>query len=546
MKRREETSEQLLKQAIGLYRPSAEQVESARERCEQRFQSQAGHPVQDEARQSHRDGKRTRLPALVAAAAAMLAGVVVTILLLDRAPGILETASGSRNVQYGETVGSTGDAGALLTLADGSRVEMRKQSQLSLERATDGVRIRLDHGSVIVEAAKQKGGHLYVQTRDVTVSVVGTVFLVESAAAGSRVAVIEGEVHVQQDGRSQKLLPGEQVATPPPLKPVLPLTEELSWSRNAPEHVALLQQTPAGAAASTQPEFAAVSIRPTDAASRVGPPGFACHGVDGTARGPFGEGRVAVIAPRGRCIGNRVGLPALIEFAYGIPQRYGHGVPDWASVGERTSVELAPGRFVPMLVQASFQIEAVVDDPSTATTEQMRLMVRSMLSNRFQFKAHREVQDVPGYVLQIAKNGPKLTEVSGEETPLAVDYSTLGKPMLRGRASLAEFRRFIMGFSNPTGFVNFDLSSYVVDKTGLTGIFDFALVMPVPGGSGGRSESGPPQYALDDPRSASERFGWRGPALAEALEEQLGIRMQAQRVPVEVLVIDQVERPSAN
>src|SRR5262245_60277192 len=129
MKRREETSEQLLKQSLGRYRPSAEQVESARERCAQRFESQAGRPVQEEPKQSHPHRQRTRLPALLAAAAAIVAGVVVPILLHNRAPGILETASGSRNVQYGEIVRSTTKAGALLTLADGSRVEMRTQSQ---------------------------------------------------------------------------------------------------------------------------------------------------------------------------------------------------------------------------------------------------------------------------------------------------------------------------------------------------------------------------------------------------------------------------------
>src|SRR6185436_7638219 len=80
------------------------------------------------------------------------------------------------SINIGETVRTSGAAGSVLALADGSRVEMRSHSELSLERADDGIRIRLRSGSIIVNAAKQPSGHLYVQTKDVTVSVVGTVF----------------------------------------------------------------------------------------------------------------------------------------------------------------------------------------------------------------------------------------------------------------------------------------------------------------------------------------------------------------------------------
>jgi RNA polymerase sigma factor (sigma-70 family) len=70
----------------------------------------------------------------------------------------------------------------------GSRVEIREMSELSLDHASDGLRIRLSKGSIIVNAAKQRNGHLYVQTKDMTVSVVGTVFVVNAEEAGSRVA----------------------------------------------------------------------------------------------------------------------------------------------------------------------------------------------------------------------------------------------------------------------------------------------------------------------------------------------------------------------
>src|ERR1700686_3974955 len=118
---------------------------------------------------------------------------------------------------------------------------MRTQSELSLERADDGARIRLNKGSVIVTAAKQGAGHLYVQTKDVIVSIVGTVFMVNAEESGTRVAVIQGEVHVQQGATSRRLLPGQQVATNPIMEPVS-LEEQVSWSRTASAYLALLQQ----------------------------------------------------------------------------------------------------------------------------------------------------------------------------------------------------------------------------------------------------------------------------------------------------------------
>src|SRR4029453_1225248 len=118
-------------------------------------------------------------------------------------------------IRMGEIIRSNGGSGGSLVLADGSRIEMRTKSELVLENAVDGVRIQLHNGGIIVNAAPQRKGHLYVQTRDLTVSVIGTVFLVNAEAEGSRVAVIEGEVHVVQGPVETKLRSGEQVASNP-------------------------------------------------------------------------------------------------------------------------------------------------------------------------------------------------------------------------------------------------------------------------------------------------------------------------------------------
>ena len=112
-----------------------------------------------------------------------------------------------------EIFDSDGRTGTTLILPDDSRVEMRDRTELSFERAPDGLRILLKKGSIFVNAAKQRTGHLYVQTNDITVSVVGTVFLVRAEPPGSRVAVIEGEVRVQEGATTERLSAGEQVAT---------------------------------------------------------------------------------------------------------------------------------------------------------------------------------------------------------------------------------------------------------------------------------------------------------------------------------------------
>ena len=135
--------------------------------------------------------------------------------------------------------------GAVLALADGSRVEMRSQSELSLERADDGVRIRLRTGSIIVNAAKQPSGHLYVQTKDVTVSVVGTMFLVNAETDGSRVAVIEGEVRVQRRRPCSRRRRDEAAARRTGRDEsgtggARPVKEEIAWSRHADAHLAIL------------------------------------------------------------------------------------------------------------------------------------------------------------------------------------------------------------------------------------------------------------------------------------------------------------------
>jgi len=149
--------------------------------------------------------------------------------------------SGSRTLragdrlERGERVRTGTGSGALLTLADGSRVELAARSELELARRGDGVVLDLGRGALIVEAAEQRDGHLYVRTSDCTVSVVGTIFSVRHGMRGSRVSVLDGEVRVRRGAELAVLRPGDQLATTARLGRV-PLRGELAWSRNAAEY----------------------------------------------------------------------------------------------------------------------------------------------------------------------------------------------------------------------------------------------------------------------------------------------------------------------
>ena len=143
------------------------------------------------------------------------------------------------SISSGERIRTAKDANAIVRLEDGSLVEMRERSEFSLSQNADGTTIRLNRGNVIVEAAQQRQGHLYVATDDALVSVTGTIFSVNNGTKGSRVSVIEGEVHVNHAGDEKVLRPGEQTTTSVSLERI-PVQEEVSWSRNAERYAKLM------------------------------------------------------------------------------------------------------------------------------------------------------------------------------------------------------------------------------------------------------------------------------------------------------------------
>jgi FecR protein/Putative zinc-finger len=120
---------------------------------------------------------------------------------------------------------------AMLRLRDGSELELRERSGFAASGTADDLTVRLERGSVLVHAARRRKGHLYVSTADCRVAVTGTVFSVTAGVKGSRVSVIEGEVHVSQDNQERILHPGDQAVTSPNIQPVS-VREDIAWSRD--------------------------------------------------------------------------------------------------------------------------------------------------------------------------------------------------------------------------------------------------------------------------------------------------------------------------
>ena len=202
----------------------------------------------------------------------------------------------SPEIEAGRVI-RAGAGGGTIALLDGSQVEIGPQAELSVVRVSEGLGIRLASGTVIVTAAKQREGHhLYVETKDCLISVIGTVFAVNAEETGSQISVIEGEVHVQRGEISQTLSAGQQASTSPQLGP---LAQDIgnAWLATASTRLALLQQ-------STVPPPRPPAEPAPAAATAQNPPGNIIRGI--VRNGASGEGLPDVTVTLCSPLGTRV------------------------------------------------------------------------------------------------------------------------------------------------------------------------------------------------------------------------------------------------
>lgn len=161
---------------------------------------------------------------------------------------------------------------AIITLDDGSQIEVDERSEISMTRRGSGNRIDVSRGRILVAASPQGSGTLDVFTNEFMVSVTGTIFEVAHGAKGSRVAVVEGEVNVLLAGNTTSLTPGEAMASRMDFL-TLNVEDEIAWSRDADEYIAMLQEVAAlqqdlEAILDTQPRYSTrlLNLAPVDTA----------------------------------------------------------------------------------------------------------------------------------------------------------------------------------------------------------------------------------------------------------------------------------------
>ena len=228
--------------------------------------------------------------------------------------------------------------------------------------------------------------------------------------------------------------------------------------------------------------------------------------------------------PGGRLVARNNAVSNFITNAYGIPGYLLVGGPDWMRADRYNMEARAEG------------------DPSRA---EMMLMLQTLLAERFQLRVRRETREMPAYVLTVARGGAKLTP-SKDGGCLERDPSKPIPPPAPGATAsrLCGNNNMNSRISPPnmtwTG-VRIDMSQVaaslanyfrrpVVDRPGLTGVFDVQIDLP------------PLQPAVATDVGAADS----GPSVFTVLQERLGLRVEDGKGPVEVLVVDRIERPTEN
>jgi bla regulator protein blaR1 len=270
--------------------------------------------------------------------------------------------------------------------------------------------------------------------------------------------------------------------------------------------LAILGFTQAQTVTTARPEFAVTSVKP----NKTG-----CCVVGGVGNGGGG--------------GRDVTLKFLLAFAYRLQQFQISGGPKWMDSDR-------------------FDVEGKADDPK-ASFDQLRLMLQSLLEDRFKLKLHRETKESRVYALVVGKGGPKIKLSSDQLSPDVNGPAPPGAGPNRGAIRGGE--GILVGNAVTLSWFAASLSPRVnrliIDKTNLAGRFDIRL----------RWAPGPAELPFDSagnkiPRTIIDMNGVTvgpdssGPSIFSAIQEQLGLKLESAKAPVEVLVIDHAEKPSPN
>jgi uncharacterized protein (TIGR03435 family) len=213
-------------------------------------------------------------------------------------------------------------------------------------------------------------------------------------------------------------------------------------------------------------------------------------------------------------------LGDLISFAYEVQAKQIVNGPDW-------------------LGNDRVDIDAVPEQEGVPNTEQIRVMIRKLLADRYGLKFHHEKRDMSAYVLTVGRDGQKLkaTQIQGNLPGIGIRPGTGGITLNMVNVAIPDF----------TGFLQIlVLDRPVVDKTGLSGRYDFQCTFsPDDSQFGGH----PPQFpnqAKNAAAGSSDTADPSAPSLYDALQQQLGLKLSAEKTAVDVIAIDHVEKPSAN
>jgi uncharacterized protein (TIGR03435 family) len=204
-------------------------------------------------------------------------------------------------------------------------------------------------------------------------------------------------------------------------------------------------------------------------------------------------------------------LADLIMFAYRVQRQQILGAPDW-------------------IEKDRYDINATPDQEGTPNADQVRLMIRKLLADRFQMKFHHETRELSAFVLTVGKDGAKLkpSQPNGNLHGIGIQPAKSGAMLFANNSPIPAFTSFLQSMM---------LDRPVVDQTGLTGRYDLTVTF-TPDDSLFNGQS------LDFARPADGVEP--APNFFEAIQQQLGLKLTAEKTQVDVLAIDHIEKPSAN